>query len=100
MPILINEPFVGGNHSFKIFEQGVQTLNVMWTRCEQGIMRNHAQARDPQTQLEAVVVQIFGSTVAKIGFGLATAVSSGSGQDTHRQRQCINDLDWVTRLST
>ena len=84
MPILINEAFVGGSDPFKALQQGIQALNVVWTSRQQGIMRNHAQPRDAQTQLEAVVVQILGRTVPKIGFGRETTVSYSSGENTRR----------------
>src|SRR5215211_5091856 len=100
MPIFINEPFVGGRDPFEIFQQGIQTLNVMGTSRQQWVMCNHAELRDPQTQLEAIVVQIFGGTLSKISFGLETMVSHSSGYDAGWQRKGINHLDRVIELST
>ena len=65
LPILIHKAFVRWRQPFAPFPQGVLALKVMGTSRPQGIMRNHTQARDTQTKLEAIVAHSLGRTVSK-----------------------------------
>jgi hypothetical protein len=67
---------------------------------QQGTTRDHPTTGDAQPQLEAIVVQLLGGTVAIIGKGLKTTIAPTAGVPTDRQGQGINDLHRVQRLPT
>ena len=80
----INKAFIRSSDAFKAFQERVQRVNIVWTCCQQRVVCDHPNARDAQTQFEAIVVQIFCRAIAKVGFLFKTMVAYGSGNDANR----------------
>lgn len=47
-------------------------------------MNNHTQTRNTQSQLEAIVMEVFGGTIAIAGLGLEAMVTLTTGIDAYR----------------
>src|SRR5436309_14655751 len=68
-------------------------IDIMRTRRQQRVMRNHAGQADAQAQFEAVVRELLGRTIAIIGLEFEAFVALGAGVSTYRQGQGINRLN-------
>ena len=96
----IDKAFVGGDQPGKARRPGRPTTGCHEAGGQEGTTGDHPTAGDAQAQLEAIVVQLLGGTVAIIGKRLEAAVAATAGVATDRQGQRINDLHRVSCLPT
>src|SRR5215213_7521511 len=96
----IDKPFICRDQPSKPVNQVVQQLNILRPGGQKGTRGDDPTARDAQTQLESIVVQLLGGTVTIISKRFETPIPSTAGVATDRQGQGINNLDWVQGLST
>jgi len=96
----IDEASVRWHQPGKPGDPVVQQLDVMGPGGQERATGDHPTAREAQSQLKAIVVQLLGGTVALISKRLEAAVAATAGVATHGQRQGINDLDGIGGLPT
>ena len=89
--IFVNKSFVRGHDATKAFHQAAQMIDIVWARCQQWKMSNHAPAGNAQPQFEAVVIHLFSGAMAPVGEGRKTLIPKSTPRvGADRQRDCLN----------
>src|SRR3712207_409829 len=94
----IDEALVRGGQPAEVFYQRFQVLNVMGTSGQQGKLRNHAHAGEPEAELKAIVIHLLSGAIAIVGIGLQTTITPATAIATDWQGQRINRLDRIIGL--